>query len=181
MSAERELEGLPFVALLWIWRMAVWFAAAPSRKLRGASTLWPCLAEAQLSTWWCPLRLQAANVPKLFRHSGRIRNKHLSKRDTEKLVKEMWKERMNDPGGLTGWRWAQAHGHGSDSGAARTTRLGCAPSAGQLTMPAPSSAIPVAAAAAGCAVDLLEFVFQQLQKKVGIVTAVVEVRPPVRG
>ncbi|KAI7835772.1 hypothetical protein COHA_010350 [Chlorella ohadii] len=70
---------------------------------------------------------QASNVPKLFRHSGRIRNKHLSKRDTEKLVKEIWRERLNDP-----------------------------------------------AAAAGSAVDLLEFVFQQLQKKVGIVTAVVE-------
>lgn len=45
---------------------------------------------------------QAANVPKLFRHSGRIRNKHLSKRDTEKLVKEIWRERMNDPGGWAG-------------------------------------------------------------------------------
>lgn len=76
-------------------------------------------------------------MPKLFRHSGRIRNKHLSKRDTEKLVKEMWKERMNDPGGLAGWRWAQARGHGVDSGAVRTTRLGCAPPAGQLTMAAP--------------------------------------------
>lgn len=39
-------------------------------------------------------------------------------------------------------------------------------------LPAPSAA----AAAAGKAVDLLEFVFTQLQKKVGIVTAVVEVR-----
>lgn len=35
---------------------------------------------------------------------------------------------------------------------------------------------PPAAAAAGKACDLAEFVFQQLQKKVGIVTAVVEVR-----
>ncbi len=39
-------------------------------------------------------------------------------------------------------------------------------------LPAP----PAAAAVAGKAVDLLEFVFTQLQKKVGIVTAVVEVR-----
>ncbi|KAL4444954.1 hypothetical protein ABPG77_004004 [Micractinium sp. CCAP 211/92] len=70
---------------------------------------------------------QSAEVPKLFKHSGKLRNKHLSKRDTEKLVKEIWKERMADP-----------------------------------------------AAAAGKAVDLLEFVFTQLQKKVGIVTAVVE-------
>ncbi|KAL4448019.1 hypothetical protein ABPG75_005238 [Micractinium tetrahymenae] len=70
---------------------------------------------------------QSAEVPKLFKHGGKIRNKHLSKRDTEKLVKEIWKERMADP-----------------------------------------------AAAAGKAVDLLEFVFTQLQKKVGIVTAVVE-------
>ncbi len=46
---------------------------------------------------------QASNVPKLFRHSGRIRNKHLSKRDTEKLVKEIWRERLNDPGGWAGW------------------------------------------------------------------------------
>lgn len=43
--------------------------------------------------------LQAADVPRLFKHSGKIRNKHLSKRDTEKLVKEIWKERMADPGG----------------------------------------------------------------------------------
>lgn len=35
-----------------------------------------------------------------------------------------------------------------------------------------------AAAAAGKAMDLLDFVFMQLQKKVGIVTAVVEVRGP---
>jgi hypothetical protein len=42
--------------------------------------------------------MQSAEVPKLFKHSGKIRNKHLSKRDTEKLVKEIWKERMADPG-----------------------------------------------------------------------------------
>lgn len=44
-------------------------------------------------------------------------------------------------------------------------------------------ALPLApaAAAAGSAVDLLEFVFQQLQKKVGIITAVVEVRCASRG
>ena len=41
-------------------------------------------------------------MPKLFKHSGKIRNKHLSKRDTEKLVKEIWKERMADPGGWVG-------------------------------------------------------------------------------
>lgn len=38
-------------------------------------------------------------MPKLFRHSGKIRNKHISKRDTEKLVKEIWRERLEDPGG----------------------------------------------------------------------------------
>ena len=37
------------------------------------------------------------DVPKLFRHVGKIRNKHLSKRDTEKMVKEVWKERLMDP------------------------------------------------------------------------------------
>ena len=40
---------------------------------------------------------QGQEVPKLFRHSGKIRNKHMSKRDTEKLVKELWKERLVDP------------------------------------------------------------------------------------
>jgi hypothetical protein len=40
---------------------------------------------------------QAPDVPKIFRHSGKIRNKHMSKRDTEKLVKELWKERLADP------------------------------------------------------------------------------------
>jgi hypothetical protein len=38
-----------------------------------------------------------ADVPKVFRYSGKVRNKHLSKRDTEKLVKEIWKERLSDP------------------------------------------------------------------------------------
>jgi hypothetical protein len=37
-------------------------------------------------------------VPRLFKHSGKIRNKQMSKRETEKLVKEVWKERMADPG-----------------------------------------------------------------------------------
>ena len=27
-----------------------------------------------------------------------VRNKHIAKRDTEKMVKEIWKERLNDPG-----------------------------------------------------------------------------------
>lgn len=45
---------------------------------------------------------QSADVPKLFKHSGKLRNKHLSKRDTEKLVKEIWRERMADPGGGPG-------------------------------------------------------------------------------
>ena len=61
---------------------------------------------------------QAADVPKLFKHSGKIRNKHLSKRDTEKLVKEIWKERMADPGagwgtgGLAGVRTGEGLGIG---------------------------------------------------------------------
>eukprot|EP00887_Chlorella_sp_A99_P004632 scaffold4.g4632.t1 len=71
---------------------------------------------------------QGADVPKLFRHAGKIRNKNLSKRETEKMVKEMWKERMADP-----------------------------------------------AAAAGKAGELVDFVCAHLQKKVGIMTAVVEV------
>lgn len=33
------------------------------------------------------------DVPKLFRFIGKIRNKHMSKRDTEKLVREVWKDR----------------------------------------------------------------------------------------
>lgn len=40
---------------------------------------------------------QGQEVPKLFRHSGKIRNKQMTKRDTEKLVKELWKERLKDP------------------------------------------------------------------------------------
>jgi hypothetical protein len=40
---------------------------------------------------------QGSDVPKLFRYGGKVRNKHLSKRDTEKLVKEIWKERLLDP------------------------------------------------------------------------------------
>lgn len=45
-------------------------------------------------------RTQGADVPKLFKHSGKIRNKQISKRETEKMVKEIWKERLADPGGL---------------------------------------------------------------------------------
>lgn len=45
---------------------------------------------------------QGGEVPKLFRHVGKIRNKHLSKRDTEKLVKEIWKERLTDPAVMAG-------------------------------------------------------------------------------
>lgn len=41
---------------------------------------------------------QGPEIPKLFRLGGKVRNKHIAKRDTEKLVKEIWKERMNDPG-----------------------------------------------------------------------------------
>ncbi|KDD75088.1 hypothetical protein H632_c879p0, partial [Helicosporidium sp. ATCC 50920] len=36
-------------------------------------------------------------VPKLFRCAGKIRNRNLSKRETEKLVKEIWKARVTDP------------------------------------------------------------------------------------
>lgn len=72
---------------------------------------------------------QAPDVPKLFRHAGKVRNKHLSKRDTEKLVKELWKERLTDP-----------------------------------------------AVVAGRAGELVDFLGQHLQKKVGIATAVIEVR-----
>lgn len=35
------------------------------------------------------------DVPKLYKFGGKIRNKHMSKRDTEKLVREVWKERMS--------------------------------------------------------------------------------------
>ncbi|KAK9848176.1 hypothetical protein WJX84_010121 [Apatococcus fuscideae] len=34
------------------------------------------------------------DVPKLFRHNGRVRNKAISKRETEKTIKEIWKEKM---------------------------------------------------------------------------------------
>jgi len=40
---------------------------------------------------------QTPDVPKFFHHSGKVRNRHMSKRDTEKLVKELWKERLVDP------------------------------------------------------------------------------------
>ena len=45
---------------------------------------------------------QGQDVPKLFRHSGKIRNKQMTKRDTEKLVKELWKERLKDPAVIAG-------------------------------------------------------------------------------
>jgi regulator of replication initiation timing len=38
-----------------------------------------------------------AEVPELFRTTGKIRNKNMTKRDTEKTVKELWKERLSDP------------------------------------------------------------------------------------
>ncbi|KAK9824582.1 hypothetical protein WJX72_011489 [[Myrmecia] bisecta] len=66
----------------------------------------------------------ASEVPRLFRCNGKVRNKHISKRETEKLIKEVWREKAEDM---------------------RTTQT-----------------------------DLAEFVFTYLQKKVGIVTAVVE-------
>ena len=37
---------------------------------------------------------QAIDVPKLFRFGGKIRNKQMSKRDTEKMVREVWKDRL---------------------------------------------------------------------------------------
>jgi hypothetical protein len=40
---------------------------------------------------------QGPEVPRLFRHAGKVRNKHMSKRDTEKLLKEIWRERAADP------------------------------------------------------------------------------------
>jgi hypothetical protein len=64
-----------------------------------------CVAAAPVSTP-APVcapthnRTQGADVPKLFKHSGKIRNKQISKRETEKMVKEIWKERLADPGGL---------------------------------------------------------------------------------
>lgn len=70
---------------------------------------------------------QGPDVPKIFRHAGKIRNKHLSKRETEKLVKEVWKERLSDP-----------------------------------------------AVVAGRAGELVEFLGQYLQKRVGIAAAVIE-------
>eukprot|EP00884_Botryococcus_braunii_P012883 jgi/Botrbrau1/21596/Bobra.43_1s0006.1 len=65
------------------------------------------------------------DVPKLFRCSGKVRNKHISKRETEKLVKEVWKEKSEEM-------------------------------------------------RSGRSTDLVDFVFAHLQKKVGIVSAVVE-------
>jgi molecular chaperone GrpE (heat shock protein) len=39
-------------------------------------------------------------VPKLFRFGGKVRNKHMSKRETEKLVREVWKGRMAASSGV---------------------------------------------------------------------------------
>jgi hypothetical protein len=39
------------------------------------------------------------DVHKLFRFGGKIRNKHMSKRDTEKMVREVWKDRLASLGG----------------------------------------------------------------------------------
>ncbi|KAK9825600.1 hypothetical protein WJX74_009007 [Apatococcus lobatus] len=66
------------------------------------------------------------DVPKLFRHNGRVRrNKAISKRETEKTIKEIWKEKM-------------------------------------------------AEMRSGKQTDLAEFMFNDLQKRVGISPAVIE-------
>lgn len=57
-----------------------------------------------------------------------VRNKQMTKRETEKMVKDIWKDKMVDM-------------------------------------------------KSGRQVDMAEFIFQYLQKRVGIVTAVVEVQP----
>ena len=69
------------------------------------------------------------DVPKLFRFNGKIRNKHMSKRDTERLVHEVWRERLHN----------QVVSTNKDN-------------------------------------DLLDFLGQHLQKKMGIAAAVVEVK-----
>ena len=61
-----------------------------------------------------------------------VRNRHMSKRETEKLIKEVWKERMAD--------------NLANKGAVQP--------------------------------ELGDFLFQFLQKKVGIQSAVIEVPPP---
>jgi hypothetical protein len=68
-------------------------------------------------------------VPKLFRFTGKIRNKHMSKRDTERLVHEVWRERLHN----------QVVSTNKDN-------------------------------------DLVDFLGQHLQKKMGIAAAVVEVK-----
>jgi len=45
---------------------------------------------------------QAIDVPKLFRFGGKIRNKQMSKRDTEKMVREVWKDRLASLGSNKG-------------------------------------------------------------------------------
>ncbi|KFM26535.1 Translin-associated factor X-interacting protein 1 [Auxenochlorella protothecoides] len=40
---------------------------------------------------------QSNDVPRLFRVTGKVRNKNMSKRETEKLVKEVWALRVQDP------------------------------------------------------------------------------------
>lgn len=69
------------------------------------------------------------DVPKLFRLTGKIRNKHMSKRDTERLVHEVWRERLH----------SQVISTNKDN-------------------------------------DLVDFLGQHLQKKMGIAAAVVEVK-----
>ena len=68
---------------------------------------------------------------RLSQGSGQVRNRNMSKRETEKLIKEVWKEKLVDN---------QANKGGTQ------TELG-------------------------------DFLFTFLQKKVGIQTAVIEVRP----
>jgi len=69
------------------------------------------------------------DVPKLFRFTGKVRNKHMSKRDTERLVHEVWRERLHN----------QVVSTNKEN-------------------------------------DLVDFLGQHLQKKMGIAAAVVEVR-----
>ena len=56
-----------------------------------------CMAASRGRRRWGHPRPAVAVPPPC---SGKIRNKHLSKRDTEKMVKEIWKDRMNDPGAV---------------------------------------------------------------------------------
>lgn len=63
------------------------------------------LLASQPEETWSELLISMGNspeVPKLFRTTGKVRNKNLAKRETEKIVKEMWKDRMNDPAVIAG-------------------------------------------------------------------------------